>query len=137
MLLALKSCSHLWDTWYWCFGFSRKAFLSTIFLTIKVHSWNETKLDTRNNRHSFCYGHAIMLPHWDTRSWCLGFASKALLSTIFLIINAHPWKDTKLDTLNILHSFSYGNYNHVRHIGIHDLDALDLEEKLFFSPFSL
>ena len=42
-----------------------------------------------------------------------------------------------LDTHNNLHSFCYGHYNHVLLIGIHDIDALDLQEKLFFPSFSL
>ena len=42
-----------------------------------------------------------------------------------------------MDTHNILHSFCYLHYNQVFHIGIHDIDALDLQEKPFFPPFSL
>ena len=42
-----------------------------------------------------------------------------------------------MDTHNNLHSFCHGHYNHVLHIGIHDMDALDLQEKLFFPPISL
>ena len=42
------------------FGFARKAFLSTIFLKIKIHPSNETNLGTHNNLHSFCYGHFNM-----------------------------------------------------------------------------
>ena len=52
---AQQSCSLHWDTRYWCFGLARKAFLSTIFLIIKVHPWNETNLYTQYNLHSFCY----------------------------------------------------------------------------------
>ena len=42
-----------------------------------------------------------------------------------------------MDTRNNLHSFCYRLYNHVLIIGIHDIDALDLQEKLFLPPFSL
>ena len=35
MLWALQSCSTHWGTWYWWFGFGRKAFLSIIFPIIK------------------------------------------------------------------------------------------------------
>ena len=41
------------------------------------------------------------------------------------------------DTRNNLHSFCYGHYNHVRLFRMHDIDALDLQEKLFFQSFSL
>ena len=35
----------------------KKSFLSTIFVIIKVHPWNEINLGTHNNLHSFCYWH--------------------------------------------------------------------------------
>ena len=76
-------------------------------------------------------------PYWDTRYWCSRFATKAFLSTIFLIIKLHSWNDINLDTHNNLHSFCSCHYNHVLHIGINDLDAFDLQEKLFFPPFHL
>ena len=46
-------------------------------------------------------------------------------------------KCDKFCSCNNLFSFCYWHYNHVLHIGIHDLDSLDLQEKLFFPPFSL
>ena len=55
----------------------------------------------------------------------------------FLIIKVYLWNKTNMDTHNILHSFFYLHYNHVLHIGIHDIKALNLQEKLFFPPFSL
>ena len=76
-------------------------------------------------------------PHWDTRSWCFVFACKAFLSTIFLVINAHMWNRTNFNTSNNLHSYCYGHNNHVLHIRIHDIEALDLQEKLFFPLVSL
>ena len=33
--------------------------------------------------------------------------------------------------------FVIEHYNHVIHIGIHDINVLDLQEKLFFPPFPL
>ena len=33
--------------------------------------------------------------------------------------------------------FAIRHYNHVLYIGIHDIDALDLQEKLFFPLFTL
>ena len=45
-------------TRYWCFSLARKAFLSTIFLIIKVYPSNKINLDSRNNLHSFCYWHS-------------------------------------------------------------------------------
>ena len=44
-------------------------------------------------------------PYWDTRYWCFRFARKAFLSTIFPIINVHPWNQSNLDTHNNLHFF--------------------------------
>ena len=76
-------------------------------------------------------------PHWDARYWCFGFARKAFLSSILLINNIHPWNKTNLDTHYNVYSFHYGHYNHVLDIGIHDINSLDLQEKLFFPPFSL
>ena len=76
-------------------------------------------------------------PHWDTRYWCFGFVRKVFLSTIFLIIIVYPWNETKLDTRNNLYSLSYWYYNHVLLIGTHNINALHLQEKLFFLPFSL
>ena len=57
MLLAIRSCSSHWDIRYYCLGFARKAFLSTIYIVNNVHLWNGTNFDTCNNLHSFCYGH--------------------------------------------------------------------------------
>ena len=42
-----------------------------------------------------------------------------------------------LDTHNNLHSFYYGHYNPVLLIGMRDIGALDLQEKLFIPSFSL
>ena len=75
--------------------------------------------------------------HWDTRYWCFRFARKAHVPTIFLIIKVHLWNERNLDARNKLNSFCYGHYNHVLVIGLHDIDALDLQEKPFVPPFSL
>ena len=56
----LQSCFPYLDTRYWCFILAREVFLSTIFLIIKVHSWNETNFDTHNNSILFVIGTAIM-----------------------------------------------------------------------------
>ena len=66
----------------------------------------------------------------------LDLARKAFLSTIFFIIKFME-NETNLDTSKNLHSFCCGHYNHVLYIGIHDIDSLDMPEKLFFPPFSL
>ena len=76
-------------------------------------------------------------PHWDTRSWCFRFARKGFLSTIFIIINVHPWNESNMDARNYLYSFHYGHYNHILPIVMHDINAFGLQEKLFFPPFSL
>ena len=62
-VMALQSCSPHCDPWSWCFGFARKAFLSTNFSIINDHPWNETNLDTRNNLYSFCYWHYYHVLH--------------------------------------------------------------------------
>ena len=54
---VLQSCSPHWDIRYWGFGLSRKTFLSTVFLIVKVNLRNDTKLDTCNNLYSFYYWH--------------------------------------------------------------------------------
>ena len=45
------------------------------------------------------------------------------------------WQTWILIIISIL--FVIVHYNHVLHIRIHDVDALDLQEKLFTPPFSL
>ena len=115
----------------------KKAFLSTIFLVTKVHLWSDTNLDTYNNLHSFCYRHnnhvlLIRIHDIDALVW-----KKSFFSTIFHIIKVQPWNKTNLDSRNSLHSFCYGQYNNLLLIAIHDLDALELQEMLFFSPFTL
>ena len=41
----------------------------------------------------FVVGNTIIFFPWDTRYWCFGFARKAFLSIIFLIINVHSWNE--------------------------------------------
>ena len=137
MLLALQSCSAHRDTRFSYFGFARKAFLSTIFLVINVHPWNETNLDTQNNIHFFVIGTLIMFSTLAFIIWCFGFARKAFLSNAFLVIQVYLWNEANLGAHNNLHSFCYWHYNHVCLIEIHDIYALDLQENLFFPPFSL
>ena len=67
----------------------------------------------------------------------LWFGKKSFFYTVFLIIKVHPWNEANLDACNNLHSFCYGHYNHVHLIRIHEIDVLDLQENLFFPPFSL
>ena len=136
MLWALQSCSPHCETWYWCFRLARKAFHSTIFPIINVHLWNETNLDTHYYLHSFRYGHCdhvLQIGEHDIDA--LDLQEKILHSTIYPIINVHLWNERNLDTYYNLYSFRYGCYNHVLHIRIHGIDALDLQEKLFFPPF--
>ena len=54
------------------------------------------------------------------------------LESMFIHEMRQTWILVKISIL-----FVNGDYNHVLHIGIHDTDALDLEEKLFFPLFSL
>ena len=85
----------------------------------------------------FVMGTAIMFLLLGYTILMLCICKKAFHSTIFLIMKVHPWNERNLDTYNELHSFCYWHYNHVPHIRIHDIDALDSWEKLFFPPFSL
>ena len=71
--------------------------------------------------------------YWDTWYLYFGFARKAFLSTIFLIIVIHPWNKLNLDTLNNLHYFCYGHSNHVLLIGVQDIDAFGFRWKAFLS----
>ena len=144
MWFVLQSCSSRWDAWYWHFDLARKAFLSTIFLIIKVHSWNEANLVMEINLHKhlfpsilFFIGIIIMFSTLVYAVLKLWICKKAFLFTIFPIINVHPWNEIILDTRNNLHSFCYAHHNYVFLIEIHDIDALDLQQKLFFPPFSL
>ena len=90
-------------------------------------------LHTHNNLHSFCYCTTIMFPILGYMIFMLWiYKKKAFLSTILLKINVHLWNETNLNSHNNLHSFCYGHYNHVLHIEIPDIDALDLQGKLFF-----
>ena len=132
------NCIHLIRICDWCFCFVGKAFLITIFFLINVHPWNETNLDTRSNLCSFCYvhhNHVLLIRIHDIE--VLDLLGKAFLCTISYRINVHPRNETNLDTHDNLHSFCYVHYNQVPLIGIHDIDAWDLQEKLFFPPFSL
>ena len=116
----------------------KKSFFSTIFYKVKVHLSTKTNNDSRNNVYSFCdWALQSCSSHWNTQYWCFGFARKAFFFTIFLIINVHLWDATNSNTHYNLFSYSYGHYNHIFHLGIHDIDALDLQEKLFFQLFYL
>ena len=85
----------------------------------------------------FVMGIAILFSTLGYTILMVWFARKAFLSLTFLINIVCPWNGTNLDTHNSLHSFCYWHYNHVLHIRMHNTDALDLQEKLFFPPFSL
>ena len=85
----------------------------------------------------FVIGVTIMYSTLRCMKLLLWICKKSFLSTIFLVINVHPWYETNLDTPNNLHSICYGHYNHIPLIGIHDIDVLDLQEKLSFPSFSL
>ena len=85
----------------------------------------------------FVIGTTVMSPYWDTWYWCFGLARKTFLSTIFLVIMfIHEMRQTWiLIIISIL--FVVAHYNHDYLIGIHDIFALDFQEKHFFPPFSL
>ena len=85
----------------------------------------------------FVIGTTIMFSTLGYTILMLYLCMKSFHSIIFPIINVHPRNGTNLDTRYNTHSFHYGHYNHVLYIRIHDIDAFDLQEKLFFPPFSL
>ena len=135
---APQSSSPHWDTRCWCFDLAKESFLSIIFLIIKIHSWNETNMDTRNNLCSF-FLHALQScsPRWDIWYWCFGLARKAFFPTFSLQLEfVHQLSATWiLIIISII--FVIEHYNHVFHIGMHDISTLDLQEKLFFPQFPL
>ena len=93
-------------------------------------------MDTHNNLYSFHCRHYndvihVGMPGIDA----LDLQEKPFFSTIFLLIKVHSRKKTNLDTNNNLYSFCYWHENHVLHIRIHDIDALDLQEELSFHHF--
>ena len=113
----------------------KKSFLSTVFLVINVLSWIRTNFDTHNNLLSFSqhgYNHVLYIGIHDVDVLDL---QENLCLYHFLIIKVHLWNETNMDTHNNLHSFCSWHYNHVLHIGIHDIDALDFQEKLSFNHF--
>ena len=116
----------------------KKYFISTIFLRIKVHPWNETNLDTYDNLNSFSYWHYNHVLHiWVRYIDALDLKEKFSFRH-FPCDQSLPVKWDKLGYSHTnLHSFCYWHNNHVLPIRIHDIDALDLREKLFFPPFSL
>ena len=67
----------------------------------------------------------------------LWFGRKSFSFHIIRRIKVHSSNKINLDSCNNVHSFCYRHYSHVLHIGILDIDAWDLQEKLFFLPFSL
>ena len=85
----------------------------------------------------FVMGSTIIFSSLGYTILMLCICKKSFFFTIFLIIEVHRWNEMNLDSRYNLHSFCYGQYNHVLLIGIHDIDALDLQKKLFFPPFSL
>ena len=120
-----------------CFGFAREAFHSTIFLIIKAHPSNDANLNTHNNLHSFFMGTTIRFSTVGYTILMIWICKKSFFSTIFFRIKVYPSNETNLGTYNNLYSFCYWHYKHVLYIEIQDIDALDLQEKLFFLPFSL
>ena len=67
----------------------------------------------------------------------LWFGRKAFISNIFHKIKVHQSNGTNLDSYDDLYSFCDSALKHFSSWGIHGFDALVLQEKLFFPPFSL
>ena len=81
-------------------------------------------------------GTTIVFSTFQCTILIFGFARKTFLSTIFVITKVSPSSESNLDAHNNLHSFCYGYCNHILHIGICDIDTLDLQEIYFFLQFS-
>ena len=75
-LWELQPCSPHCDTWYWCFGFARQVFCHH-FPYNKVHSWNETNLDTHNNSILFVIGTTIMFSKLEYMTLMLWICKKS------------------------------------------------------------
>ena len=85
----------------------------------------------------FIIGTIIMFSSLGWRYWCFGFSRKAFLYLIFHVINVYPWNGTSLDTHNNIRFFLLWALQSCSPHWTHDIVALDLQEKLFFPPFSL
>ena len=95
-------------------------------------------MDTRNNLCSFfCmhYNHVLLVGIYDTDA--LVWQEKLFFPTFSLQLEfVHQLSATWiLIIISII--FVIEHYNHVFHIGMHDISTLDLQEKLFFPQFPL
>ena len=132
---APKTCSTHYNKWYWFFSFVWKAFLSTIFFTVKVCPLDDIDMDSHNNLdHFHDWLHKLIL-HCDTQHWSSSFTRKTI-SSFFLSIKIHLSNGTNMASHNNLHSFRDWHCKHVPLSKIHDTDALELEDMPFFLPFS-
>ena len=104
--------------------FGKKSFLSTIFLTIKVHPSNKTNLDSHNNSIFLWFSMAIMFSALGYTILMFWFGKKSFPSTIFLTIKVYPSNEITLDFHNNLYSFYDWALHHLPFIEKNDTDAL-------------
>ena len=98
--------------------------------------WAPQSCSPHDKLHSFCYGHYIkvlLIGIHDIDA--LDLQQKLFFSTICLIIKfIYEMRQTWI-LIIILILFINGQYSHVLFIGIRNIDALDLQEKLSFHHF--
>ena len=102
-----------------------------------IHEMGQTWILAIITTFFFAMGTTIMFSSLVYRILMLWIWKKILFSTIFLIMKVYPWNEVNLETCNNPHSFCYRHYNNVRLIRMHNINALDLQKKLFFLLFSL
>ena len=121
------------NIWYWCFGFTRKAFPPTIFLESKfVHQMRQTRIPIMVS-FLFVIGHCKHV-------FLIGIHNiDALVSQEELFFRIKVRSSNEITWILILNSITFvvANHKHVLLIGMHTIDALVSKENLFFPPFSL
>ena len=115
----------------------KKSFSFTILLIINVQSWNEKIWIPITISVLFVIGIIIMFFSLGYTILMLWICKKSISFHHFPYNSCSFVEWENLDTRNNLHSFCYGHCNHVLLLRIHDIDALDLQEKLFIQPFYL
>ena len=118
--------------------FCKESFSFHQFPRIQVHSANGTSLDSHNNLYSFgawALKHVLFVGIHSFDDLVL--QGKLLFPPFFLKSKfVHHMGQTWIHIITFI-LFVIGHYTYVLFIGIHGFDALVLEDKLLFPPFSL
>ena len=140
ILFMIGHCKHVYLIWciVWCLGFAINAFF---FHHIPLNQSSLLKLynmDSHNNLYSLVIGHSKHIFPIGIHGFDALVSQEKLPFPPFFLESKfihQIWQTWILKIISIF--FVIGHYNHVLHIRIHDLDALDLQEKLFLPPFFL